>query len=179
MMKLISTVSIGSGGANSITFSNIPQDYADLYVVYSIRTTYAALTAGLGIIPNVHLPTPEYPNLEIGMYGNGSSAFTTTGAYRTIGVINGSTSTAGAFANGSIYIPNYSVSGIYKSITGDCVMENNATAASSTLHVVRTSTTNAITSFGLADGTSGENLAQYSSASLYGIIKGSGGASVA
>lgn len=179
MMKLISTVTLGAGGANSITFSNIPQDFNDLYIVYSIRTNYAAKTAGLGVIPNVHLPTPEYPNLEIGMYGNGTGAFTTTGAYRTIGVINGSTSTVSSFTNGSIYVAGYSVNGIYKVFTGDSVPESNETAASSTIHVVRSSTTNPITSIALADGTSGENLSQYSMASLYGVTRGSGGASVA
>lgn len=172
--QLIQTVTVGSGGAASIDFTSIPQTFTDLLIVYSARTSYVANSAGLGIIPN----GTEYPNLERGLYGSGSSVISTTGAYRTIGVIPGANYTASTFGNGSIYVANYAVAGISKVFSGDSVTENNATAANQALLTVRTANTNAISSLSIADSTSGANLIQYTTASLYGITNGSGGATV-
>jgi hypothetical protein len=173
-MTLISTVSVGSGGIAEITFSNIPQTYTDLLILYSARTSYAANSAGLGIIPN----GTEYPNLERGLYGSGSSVVSTTGAYRTIGVIPGTNYTSNTFGNGSIYVPNYATAGITKIFIGDSIAENNASASNQAILTVRAANTNAISSLSIADSTSGANLIQNSTASLYGILKGSGGATV-
>lgn len=173
-MTLISTVTVGSGGAASIDFNSIPQTYTDLQIVYSLRGVYAVSNFGLGIVPN----GSEFPNLERILSGNGSTVSSSTTSYRTIGWLPGSTATNNTFGNGLIYIPNYAVSGITKTFSGDSVTENNATAAVQLLSVVRSSTTNAISSLSIADSTSGQNLVQFSTASLYGITKGSGGATV-
>jgi hypothetical protein len=173
-MSLISTVTVGAGGAADITFSNIPQTYSDLLIIYSIRTAYVANSAGLGIIPN----GTEYPNLERGLYGSGSSIVSTTGAYRTIGVIPGANYTANTFGNGSIYVANYAIAGTSKTFSGDSVTENGSTAANEAILTVRSANTNAISSLSIADSTSGANLIQNSTASLYGILQGSGGATV-
>ena len=43
MVKL-QTVTVGSGGASSIDFTNIPQTYTDLKIVLSARTNRASQT---------------------------------------------------------------------------------------------------------------------------------------
>jgi len=71
-----------------------------------------------------------------------------------------------------LYLPNYT-SSVAKSVSGDNVSENNATASTQTITAGLWSGTDPITSIEIFG--SGTNLAQYSSASLYGMRKGSDG----
>ncbi len=72
------------------------------------------------------------------------------------------------FANGEIYIPNYTAS-VNKSVSIDSVTENNATSAIAALDAGLWANTAAITSINL-NGNNG-NFVQYSTAYLYGIVK--------
>lgn len=175
-MRLITTITVGAGGAGSIDFLNIPQDYTDLLIMTSVRTTYAANSAGLGIIPNVHLATPEYPNMNRSLQGTGTGIFSTNGSYRTSGIMPGANATSYTYESGIMLIPNYSQPGVYKVINCENVSPITGSQGEQFVGAVRTSTTNPITSLSIADATSGQNLAQYSTISLYGITKGDGGA---
>jgi len=173
-MTLISTVTVGSGGAATIDFTSIPQTYTDLQILLSARS---ATTSEDDIRCRFNGDTASnYPFRSL--YGTGASAGSGSGTlnFLYMGVTNSSTMTANTFSNHSLYIPNYTGS-TSKSASSDSVDENNATGATQLLIASRWTGTAAITSITLS-GASG-NLAQYSTASLFGILKGSGGATVA
>jgi hypothetical protein len=109
--------------------------------------------------------------------GNGSSVASYNFTILYCGTITGTLATANTFGSGSLYIPNYT-STIAKSVSIDNVYENNATGAGQNLYALSAPVTTGITSITLGEGSSGLGYAQYSTASLYGITKGSGGATV-
>jgi hypothetical protein len=67
-----------------------------------------------------------------------------------------------------MYIPNYAGTSYQKSISADSVTENNGTTAYNAFHSGLWLSTAAITSIKLDPY--GTDFAQYSSASLYGIL---------
>ena len=165
----IQTVTVGSGGAASIDFTSIPGTMTDLMLVMSLRTsdsgtswTSANLTIN-GVTTN---QTARF------LYGAGSGS----GASSTNTVIdawvNSGNSTANTFNNASIYIPNYAGS-TNKSFSVDLVTENNTTTALQIIEAGLWSSSAAITSLSYAPASG--SLVQYSSATLYGITKGSSG----
>ena len=101
------------------------------------------------------------------LQGNGASASSDadySGSWNA-----GANATANTFGNSEIYIPNYTGSN-YKSISADSVSENNASAAYANLFAGLWSNTAAINQITLIPGASA-NFAQYSTATLYGILK--------
>lgn len=167
-MKLISTVTVGAGGAASIEFTGIPQTGTDLLVVLSVRSNEAGDPSSLYATVN-NAFTGTYRML----YGSGANSFSQTDSYGSRVFVNGNTFTSNTFSNVSFYFPNYT-STANKSVSVDAVAENNATAAYRTILAGSYTSSVAITSlqFPLA------NWMQYSTASLYTVTKGSGGASV-
>lgn len=172
-MTLIAHTEVGSA-QSSIVFSSIPSDYTDLLLVYSIRTTGSSannIFSSFGLLLNGSGGDSRR------LSGNGSSASTgtLTGDIYT-GEVPGTLATAGTFGNGYAYIPNYN-SAIAKSISLDSVTENNGTSAWQNITAALSSTTSAITSLTLRSYGGGVNIdiAQYSSATLYGISAGSDG----
>jgi hypothetical protein len=105
------------------------------------------------------------------LIGTGSSPASNTGTILAGYGINRPSATASTFGNTDIYIPNYTGS-TNKSISIDGVEENNATAAIAGISAALWSNTAAITSIAIV---SPVNLAQYSSATLYGITAGNDG----
>jgi len=167
-MQHIETVTVGSGGAASITFSAIPADYTDLVIKLSLRTT----TADTGWNDIFLRPNSATTNLTArALYGTGSAA-----ASFSVSDIrfyaNGGGSTASTFANSAIYIPNYASSSA-KSVSIDSVSENNSTTAIQAILAGLWNQTTAITSLEIVS--SSGNLAEHSSASLFGITAGSDG----
>ena len=161
--KLIETITVGVAGAASIAFASIPQTYTDLLVVYSGRSAFSNPGDDMYIRFN-GLST----NLSVrALYGTGSVAASFSDAsIAYIGHISAATSTASVFGNGSIYIPNYTAA-TAKSISGDSVSENNATAGRQQLSAGLWNATAAITQLTIYSANA--NFVQYSSASLYGI----------
>jgi hypothetical protein len=165
---LISTVTVGSGGAASIDFTSIPATYTDLCLKISVRTAYVAVDNNFAI--RFNSATTNY-SLR-GLYGTGSAAgsFARSSPDRMdIGYADGSTATASTFANIEVYIPNYAGAN-YKSASSDGVAESNASAVDMGMFAVLWSNTAAITDIKLIDYNS-STISQYSSASLYGILK--------
>lgn len=174
-MTLISTVTVGSGGAAGIDFGLLPQTYTDLYVVISGRANQSN--------PSFYW---QYNGTGGGvyslrrLYGTGSDAYSQSQSgldfHRIDTNAEGTESQANTFLSASIYIPNYT-SSTPKSSSVDIVTENNATNTGIRHSIVGAlfNSTSAITSIYLApDG----QWVQYSTASIYGIKKGSGGATV-
>lgn len=160
---LISSVTVGAGGASSIDFTSIPSTYTDLCLLVSSRSSASAGT-DLGLI-GFNGSTASFTNKYLG--GNGSIAY--SGSYaRYIGDINAATSTASTFTNLQIYIPNYAGSS-NKSFSSDTAMETNATGGVLALAAGLWSNTAAINQVTLTFNTG--SFVQYSTAYLYGISK--------
>ena len=162
--NLISTVTVGSGGAASIEFTSIPQTYTDLVLKFSIRTNRALAIDGVNVSFNGS--TSNFTSRRI--QGDGSNVTSNT-PIGQIGLANGNTSTANIFGNTQAHIPNYTGSN-YKSWSSEVVMEDNATYGRNDLMAGLWSDTSAITSITLTP-LIGTIILQYSSASLYGISK--------
>lgn len=165
-MQLIQTQTLGSSQA-AITFSSIPASFTDLVLVCSLRTDTS--NGDIGIKFNGS--TANFSNRYLAGTGSSAAAGTVYGNY--IGEAARSTYTASTFGNFATYIPNYR-SSIAKSYSSDAVSENNATGAIQAITAGLWNVTDAITSLELYQ-LNGANLVQYSSASLYGITKGSNG----
>ena len=172
----IQTVTVGSGGSTTIDFTSIPGTYTDLLIDLSARNSAAGNADVYAQFNGVTTSTYTMRRL----YGTGSgggNADAVSSASATgfrVGRSLDSNYTSSTFSNCSIYIPNYAGS-TTKSATTDQVEENNN--ASSSLQLITGCTwtgTAAITQITLKQ-LDGNNFAQYSSATLYGVTKGSSG----
>jgi len=164
-MELITSVTVGSGGAASVTLpatGTIPQTYTDLKIVASVRGAYNGVNQSYNITFNGSSTTGiTFKRL----YGSGSAVASDT----TINLEgDGSTATASTFSNDEIYIPNYTSSN-YKSFSIDNVLENNATTAYQLLSAGLWSNTAAITTIVLTAIGAGGSFSQGSTFYLYGI----------
>lgn len=162
--QLISSVTVGSGGASSIDFTSIPATYTDLKLVFSIRTTVSDTWDEFQITFNSN--TSNYSQRLL--YGTGAAASSASGSVRYYQIVDGDTATASTFGSGEIYIPNYAGSN-NKSFSSDTLNETNATTAYIYMSAGLWSNTSAITSIKLESKNAAFNLKQYSSAYLYGI----------
>jgi hypothetical protein len=176
-MTLVSTVTVGAGGAASIDFTGIAGSATDLLLVVSMKITKAS---GNPDALEMRFNGDTASNYDTRwMEGSGSAVVSaTTGATSRIYVERGampSWYTANTFGNAAIYIPNYAGS-TAKSISADAVTENNATASYQTIAAGKWTGTAAINAIKIFSGSS--IIEQYSTASLYTITKGSGGATV-
>jgi hypothetical protein len=161
----IASVTVGSGGAASMTFSSIPATYTDLLIKASVRSDKASAFNDLAVKFNAS--TSSYTNKLV--YGDGSSAASYLNNYANKGymtTMNAASTTSDTFTSAEIYIPNYTNAN-NKSFNNDGVTENNATSSYAILNAGLWSNTNAITSIELL--TASDNFVQYSTATLYGI----------
>ena len=161
---LISSVTVGAGGASSIDFTSIPNTYTDLLLDLSIRGASNAASNGFFYQLKLNGSSTSYTGRTIN--GQGTSA--TSGSYTGIyGYNPASDYTANTFNNDLIYIPNYAGS-TNKSLSIDSTSENNsATVNNLTLVAALWSNTAAVNQLTITMG--GGNVAQYSTAYLYGI----------
>lgn len=157
---LISTVTVGAGGAASIDFTSIPQTFTDLLVVFSVRSSNGAPYDSSVIWLNGSNASISARYLS----GNGSSASSATNSAVLVNV-PGATATASTFGNSEVYIPNYTGS-TNKAFSTVSIHENNAATAYQDLEAGLLSSTSAITSLSLK---ATATFVQYSTASLYGI----------
>lgn len=163
---LISSVTVGAGGASTIDFTSIPATYTDLKLQVSYRDGYAATF----LTPNIYLNGVNTGTSYSGrrLEGNGASAGSgsySSGAKATAENINAGSSTANTFTSADIYIPNYAGS-TNKSWSMDIVTEANGTTSYAELHASLFSNTSAINRVTLEAPSS---FVQYSTAYLYGI----------
>lgn len=167
--QLIETITVGAGGAASITFSNIPQDYTDLILVTSLRSNRS------NNYDNVFLKiNGTYLNRSlIRLQGNGSSASSSTTVATRLTAVPAATATSNTFSNDLCCMTNYT-SSANKAIFMDHVMEDNATTSYAGIQAVLWSDTSAITSL-LIEPDVGTELVTGSTASLYGWTAGNDG----
>ena len=165
---LISSVTAGSGGSASMGFTSIPATYTDLVVLLSVRSTQSAVDAQLRININGTGVGTNFSSYGIQSDGGGGvNSFNQTTGW-IAGGFNGNTSTANTFTSLQLYFPNYTVSA-NKSYDVQSAMERNSATAGTyaELAAVLYSNTSAISS--LSFTTPSNNLAEYSTAYLYGI----------
>lgn len=160
----ISTITVGSGGAASIDFTSIPATYTDLKLVCSTRSTGGG-GPNDGLYIKVNGATTN--SSVRWLYGSGSAASSANGAFFYLGEGNANSATASTFSSHEIYIPNYAGAN-YKSMSVDSVAETNAAAQYMSLNALLWSQTTAINQLTLYFAST-NNVAQYSSATLYGI----------
>jgi len=167
----IETVTLGSDSA-SITFSSIPQTYTDLMIVLSVRTSNTEFGQSVRVRPNGSTTNGSERVLRA---FNGSSVSSYTDAYAAITDNQlGSGATANTFGSAQLYIPNYTSTTANKSMSSEGVSETNAAGGRLDIIASLWASTAAITSIVL-DNSNGYNLNTGTSATLYGILKGSSG----
>jgi hypothetical protein len=161
----IQTVDLTSA-QGAIVFSGIPQDFTDLYVLASVRSTADGnYNMEIAINGSTSGISGRF------LFGNGSitasgTDTTATGAY----VPNGFT--ANTFSNVSMYFPNYT-SANAKSWGLDSVIENNSTTAG--MYISAKLSTNTAPINMLTFTPNAGSFAIGSSISLYGVRRGSDG----
>jgi len=172
-MTLVSTVTVGSA-IDTISFASIPATFTDLLITISARTEGAAAEVAMSI-NGTGGTLVTVRSLEGS--GSAASSFNRSGTSpsRFIGRTPGPSETSNTFSNISVYIPNYAGSA-NKSYSADSVYENNATSAKQNITAGLWASTSAITSLDFIG--EGWNFVAGSTISLYGILKGSGGATV-
>lgn len=159
--NLISKVTVGSGGAATISFTSIPATYTDFVVKGSIRTNrsdgsdWVSITLSSG---------GTYTQKTL--VGDGTSVTTNSGVPTGMAT-NGNTSTSNTFGSFELYLPNYT-SGYYKSYSLDSVSETNGTTAYAQLFTGNGDGTGAVTSITFTPQY-GTGFVQYSTVRLYGI----------
>jgi hypothetical protein len=165
---LISSVTVGSGGAANITFSSIPSTYTDLCLVTSARSNVAG-TYGTGFYLEYNgSGGTAYDTRALEGYSSTAASYTTAGfSALNLGGVVGTSQTANTFNSTQVYIPNYAGSN-NKSASIDNVQENNSTTAwDHNLSAGLWSNTAAITQIKLTANTG--SFVQYTTAYLYGI----------
>jgi hypothetical protein len=163
---LISSVTVGAGGAANISFTSIPGTYTDLLIKLSGRTVSnygSAFTQ-----TDASLNSTAYATDRV-MYGNGGSLSTNSGG---VGITYGTSTnaaTASTFGNAEIYIPNYTGS-LNKVVFADgSAPSDSATTGIIAINATRYAVTSAITTVTITPYSGAGNFDQYSSAQLYGI----------
>jgi hypothetical protein len=171
--ELIQTVTIGSAGATTIEFTNIPQGFTDLLIVASTRAGAGAVARNMNIRFNAS--TLGYSERMIDSNGSSASSANTSGSLINWSFEADSGATTSTFSNISLYVPNYSSVASYKSMVIHSSSENNGSTGYNRLTSGLWTSNSPITSVSLI-AESGSSFVQYSSASLYGFRRGSDGA---
>ena len=160
-LSLINSYTAPSGGVANFTFANIPQTYTNLLLKLSVRSTRTGVTYDEFVI-NLN-SGGTYSNI---LLRNNGSGFANYDDGNSIGFTATAAGTANSFTNTEIWIPNYA-SSAQKSYFLDSTEEENAGGAFMTYGATIWSLSNPVTSITIGNGTG--NVAQYSTAYLYGI----------
>ncbi len=167
----IQNIEVPAGGQSSIVFNNIPQLYDDLIIKMSLRTTSANIYDDLDITFNGETARSwrGFYYVPTSVATNGSSSF------NIVAQTPGSPLAESVFSNTDLYIVDYKSTAL-KIISSESVVAN--ASGSQYMMVINSNTvTNsaAINTITLSHAFGVYTFVQYSSATLYGITKGSSG----
>ena len=164
---LIASQEIGSGGASSVTFSDIPQTYTDLLLRMSTRMSGA--NGGLFVLPNNN--TSSAYSCRRLLKDVSSPVSDNQTSIRWFGFNNGNWSVGSVFSQNEYYMPDYSASnGYYRVASTDTTTYNDTSTQYMGFHSQKLNTTSAITSI-VINPEGGGTFLQYSGFYLYGISK--------
>lgn len=161
----LSTVTVGAGGAASVTFAGIPNNYKHLQIRCLTKSSLAGPASAIGV--QFNSVTTGYFNH--GLYGDGASAaaYATTSANNGGSLFIAGSSTTNMFGVGIIDVLDYASSSKNKTIRilsgADFNGSGQVRFASGSL-----ASTSPITIFTLLD-VNGGTLSQYSQFTLYGV----------
>ena len=167
----IQTVTVGSGGSSSISFTSIPSTYKHLQIRYLARSTVANVADGyVSLRFNGDTTNGNYYFFHF-LDGNGSSAAAASGGTNTIvygGVCAGNNATANVFGGGVIDVLDYQNTFKYKVTRGLGGIDNNGSG------VMRLASGNwfntaAINEITIGANAFGNSFTEYSQFALYGI----------
>ena len=161
----LGSVTVGSGGLSSITFSAIPQTYTHLQIRFIARESGATTTDNFAMQLNGDSGSNYAYHI---LYGDGSSAAATAGTSATSMAqfrIAGASATSGVFGAAVIDIMDYAVTTKNKTIRTLGGADNNGSGIVSFNSGLWMNTA-AVNSLVLTAGSG--NFAQYSNFSLYG-----------
>jgi hypothetical protein len=156
---------LSNSTTRQISFSNIPQGYQDLKIVWYGRS----ITGSSSDTMNFDFLDSSTLYSETRLGGTGSSTYSDRATARSnldIGTCPGASATSGIFANAELDILNYANTSTYKTILIRCANDQNGSGYAQ-LNVGLWSNTNAITSLRLYPATN--NFTSGSSVTLYGI----------
>lgn len=170
-MQVIQHIELGSA-ASSFDFQSIPNTYTDLVLKLSARNTGNEDQIRL-LLNNSSTNWTMRMLYGLGSGSGGSLSSSTAGiAINFPGWSNPSTMTTSTFSSIEFYIPNYAGS-TAKSVSVDGVTENNATFSYQYITAMLWNDTSAVNRVTIS--TPQFNFEIGSSATLYGITKGSDG----
>ena len=164
--ELIASSTVGAGGTVNISFTSIPQTFTDLCLKLSTRSAGTGGNAVANLMVQFNGSFASFTGRGLG--GNGSITYSSTYTLPNVILTDTTTATANTFSNSELYIPNYTGSN-NKSFSVDNVIENNATASWVELDAGLFETSSAVTSITILDYSIGNNIAQHSTAYLYGV----------
>lgn len=164
---LISSNTVGAGGASSITFSSIPAIYTDLVLKVCLRQGSGSGNA-YGLRFNSDTAS-NYTAKVLRNNGNVAGSYTYSNVTMFEIKVPGSADQVSTFSNDEFYIPGYLLSNAkYTSLDNSYDINTSSYDSPLSLQTGRWSGTAAISSITIV-GTSAWNFAQYSAAYLYGI----------
>ena len=162
----IDTVTVGSGGSASVSFTSIPADYTHLQVRGILRSTRALSQAG--VLFRLNSDTGSNYSFH-GLLGDGSGAFSngsTNDTYINMGEFPAGNASSGIFGAFVVDILDYKDTNKYKTVRLSTGQDRNG-AGEINLRSGNWRNTNAITSITILESIS--NMAEFSSFALYGI----------
>jgi len=166
----IATVTVGSGGQSSISFSSIPSTYKHLQIRGIVACTVSGTDAN-SITVSVNSDTTPSNYYYHWLYGNGSAAgaigLNTYGGYTTQGVASktGSTNMFGALVIDILDYANTSKNKTFRGLSGTDMNNTNGQVGLTSGLWMNTTAINSLS----INVTYAGNLAQYSSFALYGV----------
>lgn len=165
----LQTVTVGSGGASSISFTSIPDIYKHLQVRILARATDSNAANYANLKVNSDTSGSNYARHLL--VGNGSSAAsyssTGSGTVTNLGEIPAATATSGMFGVFVVDILDYQNTNKYKTIRSIGGDDRNG-GGEINFNSILWMNTNAISSIQLTTYASA-NFAEYTQAALYGI----------
>lgn len=162
-MTKLSEVVVGSGGASTIQFSNIPQNGTDLLILASCRTATTSANIWDSLMMQVNGTNSSGSVNYLAILNTSVSAGTDTQGAIGFGAQTGST-TANTFSNAQLYVSNYSTSSPL--FSSDGVNENNSNSGAIVFASHSPTSPAAVTSLTFTP-TTGSTLLQHSVVSLY------------
>jgi len=156
----ITTVTVGSGGSSSITFSSIPSTYKHLQIRGISRSTASSGDVGMQVNGSTNITRRHL------LYGTGSSSVSTSDTFNSFYIQPVSSDTASVFAGFVTDILDANSTTKFKTIR---TFNGYDTNGGGLILLISTllQTTSAISSITITPASA--NLAEYSSFALYGI----------
>lgn len=177
-MKLITTTTVGSGGATSVTFTGIPATYTDLVVLGQLRHNYNGnelVCLRLNGDTSSSYSGKKIAASDYAAVDNSDNGSITDGFY--FARVGGTNLTSNTFGNFRLLIANYTGSQQKTIVAEDGVETNSNVGPDTGMAAGRWTGTAAVNSLTIY-GYFGRTFVENSIISLYGITKGSGGATV-